>query len=170
MREVGVIAAIDRGFSVVLQALVLLTSAVITLALAALVVCRYFFGISLIGMHEASLLAAIWLYMCGAILASRRGEHLVVDMLANALPDARARNWHALLIALLTLGIAGCFGFWVWRMLAWGMQRPQSIPVLNLPLWVAQAPLALTALAAIAYALRDTLRAGTALANWKEEH
>lgn len=156
---ITVLSALDRLFDLVLRGLTLVTSAVITIALAALVIGRYFLGVSLVGMHEASLLAAMWLYMCGAMLASRRGEHLVVDILANALPSARSRHWHALLVAVLTLVIAGFFAFWVWKMFAWGFQRPQIIPVLNLPLWTAQLPLAFAALAGMAFALRDIARA-----------
>ena len=49
-------------------------------------------------------------------------------------------------------------------MFAWGLKRPQTIPVLGLPLWLAQAPLALAAVTAVLYALRDMARAVQALA------
>jgi len=153
------LAICDRGLAGLLKALVLVTSAVITLALVTLVITRYFFDISLASMHESSLFAAIWLYMCGAILATRKREHLVVDLLATSLHGTRARAIHDLVIALATLVIAGFFARWVWAMFAWGLKRPQTIPILDVPLWWAQAPLALMAFCAIAYALRDIVRA-----------
>lgn len=149
----------DRAFDWFLRAIALLTSAIVTLALVALVICRVLFNYALVGMHEASLLAAIWLYMVGAVLASRRNEHLVVDFLASSLKAPRARAIHSLVVAALTIVIAGFFAHWVWKMLAWGMKRPQTIPVLDLPLWWAQASLALAAISAILYALRDLVRA-----------
>lgn len=142
-----------------MQALVLVTSAVVTLALVILVICRYFFDISLGGMHEATLFAAMWLYMGGAILATRKGEHLVVDFVATSLKTPRWRMMHALLIAVLTLVIALFFSQWVYSMFIWGMKRPQIIPVLNLPLWWAQVPMAMMAVCAVIYALRDIARA-----------
>lgn len=150
----------DRVFAWLLRATVLVTSAIVTLALVALVICRFFFNYALLGMHEASLLAAIWLYMAGAVLASRRNEHLVVDFLATSLQSPRVKAIHSLVVAALTLVIAGFFALWVWKMLAWGMKRPQTIPVLDLPLWSAQASFALAALSAILYALRDLVRTG----------
>lgn len=164
---IAFLTATDRIFARLLRAIVLVTSATVTLALVALVIARFVFNLALPGMHEASMLAALWLYMTGAILASRRNEHLVVDFLATSLRGPRARALHDLVLALLTLLIAGCFATWVWAMLAWGMKRPQIIPVLNLPLWWAQAPLALCALASITYALRDLARAGLRLADLK---
>lgn len=149
----------DRGLDLLLRSLVLLTSAVITLALVILVISRYFFDLSLSGMHETSLFAAMWLYMGGAILASRRGEHLVVDFIATSLKQARARHLHALVIAVATLVVALFFSQWVYSMFAWGLKRPQIIPILNVPLWWAQAPLALMAVCGVLYAMRDIARA-----------
>ncbi len=154
----------DRVFAGLLRTLALATSLVVTITLVALVICRVFFNQALLGMHEASMLAAIWLYMSGAVLASRRNDHLVVDFLASSLKSPRAKAVHRLAVAALTLIIAGFFALWIWKMLAWGIKRPQTIPVLNLPLWWAQAPLAMAALAAIAYALRDIARAGLEIA------
>ncbi|WP_418025332.1 TRAP transporter small permease (plasmid) [Paracoccus sp. TD-10] len=161
---IAFLAMADRVFAWLLRAAILATSAIVTLSLVALVIFRVFFSQSLLGMHEASLLAAMWLYMAGAVMASRRSEHLVVDFLATSLRTPRARAIHGLVVAVLTLVIAAIFALWVWKMLAWGMKRPQIIPVLNLPLWYAQAPLALAAVSAVLYALRDVARAGLQIA------
>lgn len=159
----------DRALDRVLRAIVMTTSAVVTLALVALVISRFFFNHSVLGMHEASLLAAMWLYMTGAVLASRRNEHLVVDFLATSIHSPRAKAIHGFVIALLTLIIAGFFAYWVWKMLAWGMKRPQTVPVLNVSLVWAQAPLALAAVCAMIYALRDIARAALQLTRLGEE-
>lgn len=166
---IAFLASIDRIFARLLRAIILLTSAVVTVALVALVVFRVALDSSLAGMHEASLFAAMWLYMAGAVMATRRSEHLVVDFLATSLSKPRAKAIHALVVAVLTLVIAGFFTLWVWKMLAWGMKRPQTIPVLDLPLWTAQAPLAMAALSALVYALRDIVRAGLLIARSGKE-
>lgn len=159
----GFLKLCDRGLDGLLRVLVIVTSAVITLALVALVILRYFFDLSLVGMHETSLFAAMWLYMGGAVLATRRREHLVVDFLAGSLQSPRAKALHDLLISVLTLVVVVFFAQWVWGMFAWGMKRPQTIPVLNVPLWWAQAPLALMVVSAALYGLRDLARAVCAL-------
>lgn len=151
--------AFDRACDGVLRFVILGTSAVLTLALTVLVICRYFLNISVVGMHDVSLLAAMWLYMAGAIAAARHNQQLQIDILALNLRAPRAKAIHALVVAVLTVIISGFFAFWVWKMLAWGMARPQTIQALNLPLWVAQAPVAIAAIAAILYGLRDVVRA-----------
>lgn len=151
--------AFYRACDGVLRFVILATSAVLTLALTVLVICRYFLNISVLGVHDISLLAAMWLYMCGAIAAARHNQQLQVDILAGNLAAPRAKAFHALVVAVLTVIISGFFAYWVWKMLAWGIARPQTIQALNLPLWVAQAPFAIAAVAAILYGLRDVFRA-----------
>lgn len=162
------LSSLDRSVDLVLRTLMIVASATVTLALTALVVSRYGFGLSLNAAHEVSLFAAMWLYMCGAVLASRRNEHLVVDILASKL-QGRLKLLRQLLISVLTLVISGFFVLWVWKMLAWGMKGPQTIRVLDLPLWTAQAPIALAALAGLLYGLRDIIRAALALARVSKE-
>lgn len=149
---------LDCVFVKMLHFVALGASAVITLALVALVICRYVLNYPLSGMHEMSILAALWLYMTGAMLSSRNGGHLVVDLLESKLTSTKMHAFHALFISALTVVITAFFAFWVWKMLVWGIKRPQTIPVLNLPLWLGQLPLGLAAITAIVYGLRDTVK------------
>jgi TRAP-type C4-dicarboxylate transport system permease small subunit len=148
---------IDKVFEVLLCMLVILASITITTSLVSLVVLRYLFDISLTGMHETSLLAGIWLYMAGAIIAMRRRDHLVIDILHNALPAGKLRIWHGLLVNIICLLITCFFVYWSWEMIAWTLQRPQKIPILGLPLWLAEIPILIAAFTAVIYSIRDVL-------------
>ena len=64
-----------------------------------LVVARYVLGLSIVGLHELILASALLLYMTGALIASRRREHLTVDWLAGRLVAPRARALHGGLVA-----------------------------------------------------------------------
>lgn len=147
----------DELFSKFLETVVIITSLLITAFLVVLVCLRYGFDTSINGLHEASLVAAMWLYMFGATIASRRREHLVVNVLEQSLQSQRLNAAHQIFIALLTWIITLIFIYWTWRMFAWGMKRPQTIPGLGLPLWVSQLPLAVVAIASSAYAVRDII-------------
>ena len=159
---------IDAFYDLTIRGLVLITSFVLVTSLTLLVICRYFLGIPMPGAHELSLFAAVWLYMAGVVMASRNRQHLVVDMLESQLEKPLWKHLHGLVVAALTLIIAGFFAWWVWKMLAWGIKRPQNIQALGLPLWAAQAALALAAVTAILYALRDMTRAVSGLLCDKE--
>ena len=128
-----------------------------------LVVARYVLGLSIVGLHELILASALLLYMTGALIASRRREHLTVDWLAGRLTAPRARALHGCLVAAVTVVVAGFFVVWSWDMIAWGLERPQATPAYRIPVWTLQLPILVAAVGCLLYALRDLLDAGRAL-------
>ncbi|GAA4528095.1 hypothetical protein GCM10023174_16410 [Chelativorans composti] len=158
------LAPLGQAFAKLLEWVALITSALVTGLLVFLVVGRYILNWSIVGVHEISLVAAMWLYMAGALIASRRREHLVVDLLPQQLTSARSRARHQILVAVITLVIACFFAAWTYQMLAWGMKRPQTVPGLSLPLWVPQASLAFAVIGCVAYASRDVIAGFKSLA------
>ena len=115
-----------------------------------------------IGLHELALLFAFQFYMAGSLLASRRGEHLIVDWLQQRL-TGRARTLNRVLVAAVTIIVAGFLCVWAYRMLAWGVERPQTTPALGIPLLVPQAAIMVAAICSFGYALRDLVGAVRAL-------
>jgi TRAP-type C4-dicarboxylate transport system permease small subunit len=146
---------IDR----MLDAVAILCSALVTGLMVFLVIARYILGLSVVGLHELILLFALTLYMAGALIASRKREHLAVDWLAQRLTGDRARRIHALFVAVVTLVVTGFFVAWSYRMLSCGLERPQTTPALGIPLWLPQLSIMGGALGSFAYALRDTVAA-----------
>lgn len=122
-----------------------------------LILARYVFGWSLIGTLELVMLAGMWLYMTGAVIASRRNEHLVVDFLELQIRDLRTLALHKVLVSLIVSGISACFVYWAWSMLSWGLVRPQRTPELAIPLWVSQAAIMVASIGCFCYALRDVI-------------
>ena len=141
-----------------LEAVAIISFALVVALMLFLVLARYVLGLSIVGLHELMLLFAIQLYMAGALIASRRREHLTVDWLPQRLAG-RAGAINQLFIAGVTLAVTGFFVVWAYRMLAWGMVRPQTTPALQIPLWVPQAAIMIAALGTFAYAARDVLHA-----------
>jgi TRAP-type C4-dicarboxylate transport system permease small subunit len=80
---------IDTYLGRVLDAIVVAASLAVAGVLLFLVAARYLFGWSVVGMHELALLAAMWLYMTGALIASRRREHLAVDFVPGLIHAPR---------------------------------------------------------------------------------
>ena len=128
-----------------------------------LVVARYVLGLSIVGLHELILASALLLYMTGALIASRRREHLTVDWLAGRLTAPRARALHGGLVATVTVVVAGFFVVWSWDMIAWGLERPQATPAYRIPVWILQLPILVAAAGCLLYALRDLRAAARAL-------
>jgi TRAP-type C4-dicarboxylate transport system permease small subunit len=154
---------IDRWIARALDALALVSSALVTGLLFLLVLTRYVFGWDFSEAHDLSLLAAMFLYMVGAVIASRRREHLAVDFVPSRLARPSARALHRLVEAAVTAVITAFFIYWSYRMFLWGIARPQTTPALRLPLWIPQIAIMLAAVGCFAYAVRDLLGAVRAL-------
>ena len=79
------LTAFDATVGKVLNAIVLVSSLLIVGLMLFLVLGRYVFGWSVVGTLELVMLFGMWLYMMGALIASRKNEHLVVDFLEREL-------------------------------------------------------------------------------------
>ncbi|TPE51251.1 TRAP transporter small permease [Maribrevibacterium harenarium] len=152
-------SALDRRVGWVLEAAAFLSSILVVGLMLFLVLARYVFGWSIVGLLELIMLFGMWLYMLGGLIASRRNEHLVVDFIELQITDARIQRIHKGLIALITFVICIFFVVLAYRMLAWGIRRPQSTPGMGIPLWLPQASIMLAAIGCTCYALRDFIQA-----------
>lgn len=122
-----------------------------------LVLARYVFGWSVVGVLELVMIFGIWLYMLGSLAASRKNDHLVVDLVAVSLMSERARCLHRIVISLITGVICVFFMVWSYKMLMWGMKRPQVTPGLSIPLWIPQSAIMLASVGSFLYAVRDLI-------------
>lgn len=168
---------LDRRVGWLLEAAAFTSSLLVVGLMLFLVLARYVFGWSVVGLLELIMLFGMWLYMLGALIASRRNEHLVVDFVELQITDARIKLMHKALVSLITFVICLFFVVLAYRMLAWGLRRPQSTPGMGIPLWLPQASIMLAAVGCSCYSLRDVLKAvaglcgvGCGSCQLKEEH
>ncbi|MFV0359237.1 TRAP transporter small permease [Tropicimonas sp.] len=157
------LARFGAWFARLLNVVAVISSLAVTGLMAFLVVARYVLGLPVVGLHELIMLAAVVLYMTGAMIASRKREHLTVDWMAGVISDPRKKAAHDLLVAGLTTIITVFFMVWSYRMFAWGMQRPQVTPAFQIPLWVPQMAVGVASVVCFAYAVRDVADAARRL-------
>lgn len=157
------ISTLDRTVGWVLEASVIISSLMLVGLMLFLVLARYVFGWSVIGLLELIMVFGMWLYMVGGLIASRKREHLVVDFLQQQLRDRRVRQLHRILVALVTFVICLFFVFLAYRMLAWGLRRPQHTPGMSIPLWLPQGSILFASVGCSLYALRDLIQALAAM-------
>ncbi|UWQ79710.1 TRAP transporter small permease [Leisingera sp. S132] len=147
--------ALDRELMRLLNAIIIIANLAITLLILFLVLARFVLGWSVVGVLELATMSAIWLYMCGAVVAARNKEHLVVDFLSLSLTSPRARHWHNLAVSLVMVVLSLFFVSLAADMVAWSMKRPQTTPALSLPLLIPQSAVVLASILCAVYALRD---------------
>ena len=155
----GPAARIGGAIAWLLDIVAVATSLAVAGLMAFLVLARYVLGLSIVGLHELIMLAAVALYMVGAVIASRKRDHLTVDWIAGAITAPRGKAAHDLLIATLTIIITIFFIVWAYWMFSWGLKRPQTTPAYQIPLWVPQMAIGLAAIGCFCYAVRDFIAA-----------
>ena len=146
---------LDRMLATLAHWLIILASLVLIVLVSFLVLDRMAIGTSWMGIHELALMAAMWLYMVGAIVALRNREHIAVDYLAGKITNPRWSAVLALVNALVVLLVTVFFARLALDLLAWTTARPQRTPALGLSQLWAQSALIVTAVLAVIYALRD---------------
>lgn len=160
---------LDRRIGWLLEAGAFVSSLLVVGLMLFLVLARYVFGWSVVGVLELIMLFGMWLYMLGGLIASRRNEHLVVDFVELQITDRRLQLMHKALISFITFLICLFFVVLAYRMLVWGMRRPQSTPGMGIPLWLPQASIMVAAVGCSCYSLRDLICALTGITRLKRE-
>jgi len=153
----------DRGLMLLANVVIVLTTLALIALVLFLVLDRTTFGTAFMGTHELALLAAMWLYMTGAVVAMRNREHITVNYLSTRITNARVQALRGVLVALVVLGCAVFFARLAQDMLAWSQRRPQRTPALGLSLLHAQSALIVAAGFTLLYAVRDVLLASVQL-------
>lgn len=151
-----------------LESVVFLSAATIACALIGLVVARYVLNVQVVGLHGIALVAAMWMYMMGALLASYNRSHLEVTFLSQMLTTQYARHIHRLYVSVVTFVIIAFYVYWSYRMFAWSSRFSVTMSELNIPLAVPQSAIYVNALGSIAFALRDVLYSIKLLRNGSE--
>ena len=151
---------LDTGLIGLLNIIVIVTSLAITGLILFLVLARYVLGWSVVGVLELATLSAIWLYMCGAVVAARNHQHLVVDFLSLSLTNPRTKALHTFAVSLVMVVLSLIFLNLASDMVAWSMKRPQTTAALSIPLIIPQSAVVLAAIFCGVYAVRDAVAAG----------
>jgi len=150
--------ALDQKIGWLLSATALISSLLLVGLMLFLVLARYVFGWSIVGLLELIMVFGMWLYMVGGLIASRKREHLVVDFIQTNIRDRQIRRLHQGFLSLVTLIITCFFVYLSYRMVKWGMRRPQHTPGLSIPLWIPQSAIVFASVGCALYSLRDFIQ------------
>ncbi|MEZ5667449.1 MAG: TRAP transporter small permease [Alphaproteobacteria bacterium] len=160
---------IDRVIMWAMGLVVIVTNLAVTALILFLVLARFVLGWSVVGILDLATLSAMWLYMCGAVIAARNREHLVVDYLSQSLKAPRVKALHNLAVSLIMVVLSVFFVDLARDMVDWSIARPQTTAELSLPLLIPQSALVLAAGLFAIYALRDLVIAARSLSAAKAD-
>lgn len=132
------------------------------------VVTRYLLQIPVMGLEETMLYPTIWLYILGAVNASREDTHIRANVLEIAIKTERGHTLLAIIGEIISLTVGLWLLSWAWEYTQYAWRVWKESPTLYLPTFYSEvalvAGLALMMLYTAVHLFRhiNALRAGAA--------
>lgn len=149
--------SIDKFLMLIIKPVVVVISFLVAVFLAYGIFARAVMGKPVFGLEELVLLGAMWLYMLGAVLASRDRSHLTADFIEVMFKNPKTIQTFRIVAALISLVMAIFFASWSYDLLYWAVIKGQSSTVLKMPWYLSQSSLFVASILFIFYQLRDVL-------------
>ena len=128
---------ISRSVSIVLTGLLCLVVA----GQFVQVVTRYVLEIPVMGLEESLLYPTLWLYMLGAVNASRENTHIRANVLEIFLKTPRQLCVLAIAGELLSLAVVSWLVYWAWDFTRYSWRVWKESPTLYIPTFYADVAL-----------------------------
>lgn len=124
-------------------AAILLTSLICIVALGQFVqvVTRYILQIPVMGLEETMMFPTLWLYILGAVNASRENSHIRANVLEIFLKTDRAHRILAIVGEVISLIIGFWLATWVWDFTRYSWRVWKESPTLYIPTFYADVAL-----------------------------
>ena len=119
----------DRFSQIVLTALM----CVVALGQFVQVLTRYVFQIPVMGLEETIMFPTLWLYVLGAVNASREGTHISANVLEIFLKTERQHTILAIIGEVVSLGIGIWLTLWAWDYVQYAWRVWRESPTLYIP-------------------------------------
>lgn len=149
------IESIDNVLLLIIKPIVALISLFVAVMLAVGILSRTLFEKPVFGLEELILMAAMWLYMLGAVLASRDRSHLSADFVQVVSSNPGVVRFFHLLATVISLFMAVMFSTWSYDLMMWAVNKGQTTTVFQLPWYISQSSLFFGSILFIFYLIRD---------------
>ncbi|WP_037308612.1 TRAP transporter small permease [Ruegeria halocynthiae] len=119
----------DRASSIILTVLICL----VALGQFVQVITRYVLEIPVMGLEESLLYPTLWLYMLGAVNASRENTHIRANVLEIFLTTERQHQVLAIVGEVISLIVGLWLTMWAWDFTKYSIRVWRESPTLYLP-------------------------------------
>lgn len=97
------------------------------------VITRYVFETPIMGLEEVAVIPTLWLYILGAVNASREDTQIRANVLEIFLDTERARHILLVISEFLSLIVSAWLTWWAWDYFKYAMRVGKETPTLYLP-------------------------------------
>lgn len=154
MNILSIINLLDSIIGAIIKPIIIAASLFIAITLTIGIICRSL-NIPVFGLEELILMSVIWLYMMGAVLASRDKTHLSADFFQAFCKNKKVIKWVHLLANIISLAMAVLFISWAYALVSWAFQKGQVSPVFGIPMYLSQGGLFIASTLLTFYLIRD---------------
>ncbi len=151
----SLISKLDVVIALLMKPIVIILSTSVAVMMSYGVITRALLDQPVFGLEEIVLMCAMWLYMLGAVLASRERSHLTADFIQVICKKTSIINFFHLLATTISLVMAIIFSLWAYDLLDWAIRKGQSTTVFHLPWYISQSSLFVASVLFIFYLIRD---------------
>ncbi len=123
----------DRFAGILLTALI----CIVALGQFVQVLTRYVFQIPVMGLEETMLYPTLWLYILGAVNASRENTHIRANVLEIFLKSERAHTILAIVGEIISLAVGLWLTTWAWEFTRYAWRTWRESPTLYIPTFYA---------------------------------
>ncbi|MBV1788259.1 TRAP transporter small permease subunit [Marinobacterium sp. D7] len=149
------ISKIDVVVAFIVKPIVIFLSAAVAFMMAYGVLTRSVMDQPVFGLEELVLMAAMWLYMLGAVLASRERSHLTADFVQVVCSNPTVIRFMHLVATAISLFMAVMFSTWAYDLMSWGIEKGQTTTVFHIPWYISQSSLFFASTLLVFYLIRD---------------
>ena len=117
------------------------------------VLTRYVFQVPVMGLEETIMFPTLWLYVLGAVNASREGTHISANVLEIFLKTERQQTILAIVGEVVSLGIGIWLTLWAWDYVRYAWRAWRESPTLYIPTFYADVSLFVGMVLMMAYTI-----------------
>ncbi|MDZ7811265.1 MAG: TRAP transporter small permease [Arhodomonas sp.] len=122
------------------------------------VITRYVLQVPVMGLEEMILYPTLWLYMLGAVNASREDTHIRANVLEIFLRTPRQHTVLAVIGEILSLLVGLWLTYWAWGFTAYSLRVWKESPTLYIPTFFSDVALFAGLVAMMAYTAGHLVR------------
>ncbi|SEQ53317.1 TRAP-type C4-dicarboxylate transport system, small permease component [Amphritea atlantica] len=122
------------------------------------VITRYVFETPIMGLEEIAVIPTLWLYILGAVNASREDTQIRANVLEVFLSTERARHILLVVSESVSLIISGWLTYWAWDYFKYAVRVEKETPTLYLPTLIYESALFIGLLLMTFYVLMHLFR------------
>ncbi|MEX0730911.1 MAG: TRAP transporter small permease subunit [Aquisalimonadaceae bacterium] len=104
------------------RAIVALCGLLLTLIIFTLVVGRYVFNTSFLGIEEAAIFIAMWFYFIGGAIGAQQRGHISASVVDMFVRNETAQCAVSVATGVISVVVAAWMTVWAWEFAAWSLQ------------------------------------------------